>query len=232
MMSAALNLQKKIYQPVTETGGFRRGFMFVLSSPSGAGKTTLSRRLLAQENGIKMSVSLTTRSPRLGEVEGVDYFFTTQPQFEKQVAQNELLEHATVFNHSYGTPAAFVNHSLEAGIDVLFDIDWQGTKQLAHNCRDDLVSVFILPPSMKELEARLRNRAQDSDETVKFRMERAANEISHWAEYDYVVVNKDLDATLARITNILYAERRRRQRQTTLHEFVDGLFEEAKAIGY
>jgi guanylate kinase len=232
IMSAALTLPRKIYHPATETGGFRRGFMFILSSPSGAGKTTLSRRLLAQENGIKMSVSMTTRPPRIGEVEGVDYFFTTPEQFHQHVDDGELIEHATVFNHSYGTPAAFVNHSLEAGIDVLFDIDWQGTKQLAEHCRADLVSVFILPPSMRELEARLRNRAQDSEETVRFRMERAANEISHWAEYDYVVVNKDLDATLARITHILYAERRRRERQTTLHEFVEGLFTEAKAIGY
>ena len=231
-MSAALNLPKKIYQPATETGGFRRGFMFVLSSPSGAGKTTLSRRLLAQENGIKMSTSVTTRPPRPGEVEGVDYFFSNPAQFEKQVENGELLEHACVFNHSYGTPAAFVHHSLDAGIDVLFDIDWQGTHQLASCCRKDLVSVFILPPSMRELEARLRNRASDSDETVRFRMERAANEIAHWNEYDYVVVNKDLDATLARITHILYAERRRRERQTTLHEFVDGLFAEAKTLGY
>jgi guanylate kinase len=231
-MGAALNLIQPFYQPVTETGGFRRGFMFVLSSPSGAGKTTLSRRLLAQEHDIRMSVSMTTRSPRPGEVEGVDYFFTSQAEFDQHVAQDELLEHATVFNHSYGTPAAFVSHSLEAGIDILFDIDWQGTKQLAKQCRNDLVSVFILPPSMKELEARLRNRAQDSDETVRFRMERAAHEISHWQDYDYVVVNRDLDATLARITDILYAERRRCQRQTSLHQFVDHLFAEAKAIGY
>jgi guanylate kinase len=231
-VSATVNVQKKIYQPATETGGFRRGFMFVLSSPSGAGKTTLSRRLLAQENGIKMSVSVTTRPPRSGEVDGVDYFFATDAQFDELVEKGELLEHARVFNHSNGTPSAFVNHSLEAGIDVLFDIDWQGTKQLAERCREDLVSVFILPPSMRELEARLRNRAQDSEETVRFRMERAANEISHWHEYDYVVVNKDLDATLARITHILYAERRRRSRQTTLHDFVESLFAEARSIGY
>lgn len=222
----------KTYTPATETGGFRRGFMFVLSSPSGAGKTTLSRRLLQQENGIKMSISVTTRPPRPGEVDGVDYVFMEQDKFDGLANSNQLLEHATVFNHSYGTPADFINKSLDAGIDVLFDIDWQGTKQLAEQCRADLVSVFILPPSMEELASRLKNRAQDSDDVVKFRMERATNEISHWGEYDYVVVNRDLDKTLSRITSILHAERRRRDRQTTLHEFVDGLCDEAKALGY
>ncbi len=222
----------QLYTPATETGGFRRGFMFVLSSPSGAGKTTLSRRLLEQERGVKMSVSVTTRPVRPGEEEGVDYSFVDQPAFDAMVAGKELLEHATVFNHSYGTPAGFINQSLDAGIDVLFDIDWQGTKQLAERCRDDLVSVFILPPSMKELESRLRKRAQDSDDVVKFRMQKATAEISHWGEYDYVVVNRDLDKTLDRIVSILHAERRRRLRQTTLHEFVDGLFDEARELGY
>ncbi len=223
---------EKTYKPATETGGFRRGFMFVLSSPSGAGKTTLSRKLLAQESGIKMSVSVTTRPARPGEVDGVDYVFASQEQFDALAEEGQLLEHATVFNHSYGTPAAFINKSLDDGIDVLFDIDWQGTKQLAEKCRKDLVSIFILPPSMAELESRLKKRAQDSDDVVKFRMERATNEISHWEEYDYVVVNRDIDVTLARITNILHAERRRLQRQTTLHEFVDGLCDEAKSLGY
>lgn len=220
------------YTPATETGGFRRGFMFVLSSPSGAGKTTLSRRLLEQERGIRMSVSVTTRAPRPGEVDGVDYRFVTQDAFQAMVREGELLEHATVFNNSYGTPAEFIANSLDDGIDVLFDIDWQGTKQLAERRRADLVSVFILPPSMKELESRLRNRAQDSDEVVRFRMQKAADEISHWEEYDYVVVNRDVEKTLSRITSILYAERRRRSRQTTLHEFVSGLFEEARQLGY
>jgi guanylate kinase len=227
-----MNLMKKKYIPVTETGGFRRGFMFVLSSPSGAGKTTLSRKLLAQENGIKMSVSVTTRPPRIGEEDGVDYSFLSQQQFDALVETGQLLEYAKVFNHSYGTPADFINRSLSSGIDVLFDIDWQGTKQLANCCRADLVSVFILPPSMEELASRLKNRGQDSEEVVRFRMERAAAEISHWEEYDYVVVNKDIEKTLSRITSILYAERRKRTRQTTLHEFVDGLFEEAARLGY
>lgn len=218
--------------PATETGGFRRGFMFVLSSPSGAGKTTLSRRLLAQEDGLTMSISVTTRPPRKGEIDGVDYQFVSQEQFDQMVEQGALLEHATVFHHSYGTPADYITGSLDSGQDVLFDIDWQGTKQLAENCRQDLVSVFILPPSMTELEARLRNRAQDSDEVVAFRMQKAAAEISHWEEYDYVVVNRDLDKTLQRITSILHAERRRRQRQTSLPAFVDGLFEEAHMLGY
>ena len=220
------------YIPATETGGFRRGFMFVLSSPSGAGKTTLSRKLLAQEQGIKMSVSVTTRAARPGERDGIDYQFIDQPTFDKLANDNQLLEHATVFNHSYGTPASFINSSLDSGIDVLFDIDWQGTKQLSDCCRDDLVSVFILPPSMAELEARLKKRAQDSEEVVRFRMARATDEISHWEEYDYVVVNRDIDKTLARITSILHAERRRRARQTTLHEFVGGLNDEAKGLGY
>lgn len=222
----------KTFIPATETGGFRRGFMFVLSSPSGAGKTTLSRRLLAQERGIQMSVSVTTRPPRPGEVDGVDYRFINQQQFDTLADNGELLEYATVFNHSYGTPADFINASLDSGIDVLFDIDWQGTKQLAKCCRDDLVSVFILPPSMAELESRLKNRAQDSAEVVRFRMARATDEISHWEEYDYVVVNKDLDKTLSRITSILHAERRRRLRQTTLHEFVDDLNQQAVTLGY
>ncbi len=232
LRTAQQGVMKKEYTPATETGGFRRGFMFVLSSPSGAGKTTLSRHLLEQENSVKMSVSVTTRDKRPGEVDGEHYFFSTRAAFDHMAQTDELLEHATVFNRSYGTPAAFVNQSLDAGIDVLFDIDWQGTRQLREKCRDDLVSVFILPPSMQELETRLRNRAQDSDETVRFRMERAAAEISHWEEYDYVVVNRDLDKTLSRITSILHAERRRRQRQTTLNHFVDGLFDEAKTLGY
>ncbi|NET71218.1 MAG: guanylate kinase [Sphaerospermopsis sp. SIO1G2] len=233
-MSAVLSLNDvtRNYTPDTETGGFRRGFMFVLSSPSGAGKTTLSRRLLAREKGLKMSVSVTTRAPRPAEEDGVDYSFISNETFDQLVKQKALLEHAQVFNHSYGTPADFINQSLDAGIDVLFDIDWQGTQQLAERCRDDLVSVFILPPSMHELEARLRKRAQDSDEVVTFRMQKATSEISHWDAYDYVVVNRDLDRTLTHITSILHAERRRRARQNTLHEFVSDLCAEATQLGY
>ncbi len=217
----------------TQAGsGFRRGFMFVLSSPSGAGKTTLSRMLLSQVSGVRMSVSVTTRLPRTGEVDGVDYCFVSHAQFAQMVVQGELLEYATVFNNSYGTPASFVQQSLVVGEDILFDIDWQGTKQLAQNCRDDLVSVFILPPSMAELEHRLRGRGQDSDEVVRFRMEKATAEISHWNEYDYVVINNNVEQTSNDIINILNAERNKRLRQTSLPDFVAGLFDEAKKMGY
>lgn len=204
----------------------RRGFMFILSSPSGAGKTTLSRRLLADEAGISMSVSVTTRAMRPGEVNGTDYFFVDRTEFEERVQKGGLLEHATVFGNYYGTPREFVFEKLENGVDVLFDIDWQGTQQLAASCRQDLVSVFILPPSMVELERRLKSRAQDSDEVVKFRMERAAGEIIHWDEYDYVVVNRDIDETLAEIKHILHAERQKRTRQKDLPNFVNFLLNE------
>lgn len=204
----------------------RRGFMFILSSPSGAGKTTLSRRLLADESGISMSVSVTTRAMRPGEVNGTDYFFVDRNEFEERVQKDGLLEHATVFGNYYGTPREFVFEKLESGIDVLFDIDWQGTQQLAATCRQDLVSVFILPPSMVELERRLKSRAQDSDEVVKFRMERAAGEIIHWDEYDYVVVNRDIDETLTQIKHILHAERQKRTRQKDLPNFVNFLLNE------
>lgn len=207
----------------TQGSGFRRGFMFVLSSPSGAGKTTLSRLLLDQDDNLVMSVSVTTRPMRPGEEEGKDYFFVTPEEFERMAKTGELLEYATVFGHSYGTPKAFVEGALNSGKDVLFDIDWQGTQQLASRCRDDLVSVFILPPSMPELEARLRKRAQDSEEVVTFRMNKAAGEIAHWQDYEYVVINRDLSATLARITHVLHAERLKRIRQTSLPEFVEKL---------
>lgn len=201
----------------------RRGFMFVLSSPSGAGKTTLSRNLLAAEEQIGMSVSVTTRTMRPGEVDGKDYSFTNPEHFKQMIDRNELLEHATVFGNSYGTPAAFVEAKLEAGTDVLFDIDWQGTRQLAEKRRADLVSVFILPPSMEELERRLRSRAQDSEDVVQHRMSKAWDEISHWEEYDYVVINTDLDASLKTIRHILHAERAKRTRQRELGEFVASL---------
>ena len=203
----------------------RRGLMFVLSSPSGAGKTTLSRRLLQSETQVAMSVSVTTRAKRPGEIDGKDYYFIDDAQFDRMVADGDLLEHAIVFDHKYGTPKAHVMRELNAGRDVLFDIDWQGTHQLREHCRADLVSVFILPPSLAELERRLKTRAQDSDETVAKRMGKAVDEISHWEEYDYVVVNTDIDKALEHIRRILYAERFKRWRQLDLHGFVQELCE-------
>lgn len=210
-------------KPVDNLTGFRRGFMFILSSPSGAGKTTLSRRLLGSHDGLTMSISVTTRPKRPGEIDKQDYYFVGDATFDGMVSRGELLEHANVFGNKYGTPHKHVNEALDHGLDVLFDIDWQGTRQLAAKCRDDLVSVFILPPSLDELERRLRSRAQDSDEVVRKRMAKAAAEISHWHEYDYVVVNKDLDQTLSKIVHILEAERVKRIRQTNLPEFVQEL---------
>lgn len=198
----------------------RRGLMLVLSSPSGAGKTTISRRLLDQDDGIVMSVSATTRPPRPGEVDGTDYFFVDPLEFNLMVNRDELLEHAKVFDHYYGTPVEPVESALSTGRDVLFDIDWQGTQQLAQRARDDLVSVFILPPSTADLEQRLKSRAQDSDDVVARRMAKAADEISHWAEYDYIVVNDDVDNCLAKVRAILVAERARRERQSGLLNFV------------
>jgi guanylate kinase len=204
----------------------RRGLMSILSSPSGAGKTTLSRRLLEKyqsapaHEAIVMSVSVTTRPMRPGEVDGRDYFFMSPAKFQDMAHKNQLLEYARVFDHQYGTPAAFVRDHIVKGIDVLFDIDWQGTRQLAEENRADLISVFILPPSLEELERRLRERAQDSEETVKKRMEKAKAEISHWREYDYVLINQDLDHTLQKIDVILKAERLKRVRQEGLPSFV------------
>lgn len=201
----------------------RRGLMFVLSSPSGAGKTTLSRKLLEEEKQVKMSVSVTTRKPRPGEVDGKDYYFVDEDTFDGMVMRGELLEHAVVFDNKYGTPKKQVMEALDAGLDVLFDIDWQGTRQLAQRCPDDLVSVFILPPSLDELEGRLRRRAQDSDEVVAKRMSRAIDEISHWEEYDYVVVNDDISYAMTNIQSILYSERFKRWRQLDIRYFVDAL---------
>jgi guanylate kinase len=201
----------------------RRGLMLVLSSPSGAGKTTISRVLLASDQNLTLSISATTRPKRPGERDGEDYFFVTPEKFEAMAAAGAFLEHAKVFGHRYGTPRAMVAAALEAGRDVLFDIDWQGTQQLAEQARDDLVSVFILPPSTAELERRLRARAQDPEEVVQSRMAKAADEMSHWAEYDYVIVNRDRDESLSQATQILAAERLKRERQIGLRDFVEDL---------
>jgi guanylate kinase len=203
----------------------RKGLMLVLSSPSGAGKTTLSRRLLEADDNLVMSVSVTTRPKRPGEVDGVDYHFVDPVTFNLMVNRQELLEHAKVFDHYYGTPKGPVFEHLAQGRDVLFDIDWQGTQQLAQAARADLASVFILPPSMAELQRRLERRAQDSAAVVAKRMSKAAEEISHWAEYDYIVVNDDPDRCLEDIYGVLRAERIRRQRQTGLLDFVKMLRE-------
>ena len=197
--------------------------MLVLSSPSGAGKTTLSRRLLENDRNISLSVSATTRAMRPGEVHGKDYHFLSREDFDVWLADGKFLEHATVFGNRYGTPSHLVTDELRAGRDVLFDIDWQGTQQLKEKMRDDLVSIFILPPSHDELERRLRTRAQASDEIVAGRMAKAADEISHWPEYDYVIVNTDVEKALADIQAILNAERLRRGRQTGISEFVGRL---------
>lgn len=201
----------------------RRGLMFVLSSPSGAGKTTLSRLLIDRMPGLKMSVSATTRAMRPGEVNGRDYLFVDKPRFEAMVKDDELLEWATVFDNRYGTPRAPVEAALSAGQDVLFDIDWQGTQQLREKARADVVSVFILPPSAADLEKRLHSRAQDSDEVIRNRMSRASHEMSHWAEYDYIVINHDVDEAFAEVQSILKAERLKRERRIGLVGFVRGL---------
>jgi guanylate kinase len=198
----------------------RRGLMFVLSSPSGAGKTTLSRLLIERMPGLKMSVSATTRPKRPGEVDGSDYLFVDKVRFEEMVKRNELLEWATVFDNRYGTPRAPVEAALAAGRDVLFDIDWQGTQQLREKARADVVSVFILPPSATELEKRLNSRAQDSQEVIRSRMSRASHEMSHWAEYDYIVINRDIDEAFAEVQSILKAERLKRERRVGLTAFV------------
>ena len=197
--------------------------MLVLSSPSGAGKTTTARAVLAEEVDIEMSVSATTRQMRPGEQDGIDYRFVTAAHFAEMVSEHAFLEHANVFDHRYGTPKAPVMETLAEGRDVLFDIDWQGTQQVREAARDDLVSVFILPPSIEELERRLRNRAQDSEETIRYRMSRALDEMSHWSEYDYVIVNEDQAKTIGQVRSILAAERHRRERQIGLFDFVTTL---------
>ena len=201
----------------------RRGLMLVLSSPSGAGKTAISRAILEQDSGIELSISATTRPMRPGEVEGVHYLFVDAAKFEEMERRGDFLEFATVFGNEYGTPRGPVEAALASGRDVLFDVDWQGTQQLAQSARDDLVSIFIMPPSTAELERRLKTRSQDSASVVAQRMARAADEVSHWAEYDYVIVNEDLNESVASARAILCAERLRRWRQAGLVEFVKSL---------
>ncbi len=201
----------------------RRGLMLVVSSPSGAGKTTLSRRILAEDSEISMSVSVTTRAPRPNERLGIDYHFVSTEEFGLAVNRRQLLEHAKVFNHYYGTPSEPVVAALDAGRDVLFDIDWQGTQQLAEQRPQDLVTVFILPPSMRELERRLNTRAEDPPDVIAARMAKASDEMSHWPEYQYVIVNRDVETSLDQLKSILAAERLRRERQVGLNDFVRSL---------
>lgn len=198
----------------------RRGFMFVLSSPSGAGKTTLSKLLMQNDDNLVMSISSTTRNMRSGEEHGKDYYFIDEPEFEEKIDQKFFFEWAEVFGNFYGTPRKKVEQSLHDGKDVLFDIDWQGTRRLTAKARDDIVSVFILPPSMEELKRRLTSRAQDSEGVITRRMSRAADEISHWDEYDYVIINDNIDASLQKILYILKAERLKRTRQHGLSGFI------------
>jgi guanylate kinase len=198
----------------------RRGLMYVLSSPSGAGKTSIATKLIDQDKNIDMSISMTTRKARPGEVDGKDYIFVNEDQFNKAIENNELLEWAEVFGNFYGTPRKAVEQKLENGQDVLFDIDWQGTQQLHEKVGKDLVRLFILPPSVKVLEDRLKRRGQDEDHIVAARMKEAANQISHWAEYDYVIINENLDESLGEVQNILNAERLKRERRVGLSAFV------------
>ena len=210
---------------VKNIGVERRGLMFVMSSPSGAGKTTIARLLLERESNISLSVSVTTRPPRPGEVDGKDYYFVDPTEFNLMLNRHELLEHAKVFDHYYGTPKGPVEDALAVGEDVLFDIDWQGEQQLKQAARSDLASVFILPPSTEELAKRLQQRAQDSADVVAARMAKAPDEISHWPEYDYIIVNYDIEESVSQVQSILVAERLKRERQVGLTAFVKRLRE-------
>lgn len=201
----------------------RRGLLLILSSPSGAGKSTLTKRLMAWDPSIRFSVSATTRPPRPGEVDGTDYFFCARAEFEALVAADQMLEHAEVFGNLYGSPRAPVEVAMDEGHDTVFDIDWQGGQQIKQAMRGDVVSIFILPPSIAELENRLRSRAQDSDEVIAGRMAKSCDEISHWAEYDYVLINRDLDDAEDELRAIVRAERLRRERQPDLSDFVRAL---------
>ena len=208
----------------------RRGLLIILSSPSGAGKSTLAKRLMAWDPTLSFSVSATTRDPRPGETNGVEYYFKTKAEFEAMVDAGEMLEHAEVFGNYYGTPKGPVETAMMAGRDTIFDIDWQGGQQIRRSAlANDGVSIFILPPSIADLELRLRGRAQDSDEVIANRMAQSRDEISHWAEYDYVIVNRDVDAAEAELKTILMAERSRANRQPGLNEFVRGLNKEFEA---
>ena len=201
----------------------RRGMMIVLSSPSGAGKTSLSRRLLEKNKNLFLSISFTTRPPRPLEVNESDYFFVDDKKFIDMLNKDEFLEHAKVFDFYYGTPKKPVMNALKSGKDILFDIDWQGTQQLMNSVQDDLVKIFVLPPSAKELEKRLLKRKQDTDETVKNRMSKASDEISHYAEYDYIIINKDFDESLEKINSILIAEGLKRTRQNKIQDVIKSL---------
>lgn len=201
----------------------RRGLLLVLSSPSGAGKTTISRKLFEEDGKLAMSVSVTTRPKRPGEIDGTHYTFVDRPKFDQMVAQGELLEHAIVFGNCYGTPRGPVMQALDSGQDIISDVDWQGTQQLKEHVRDDVVTIFILPPTIEALKRRLQIRAQDTPEVVQARMAKSSDEMSHWPEYDYVIVNDDLDSSVALVKAILDAERKRRTRQVGLSDFVNAL---------
>ena len=207
----------------------RRGLLLILSSPSGAGKSTLSRRLMAWDQDLSFSVSATTRSPRSGEVDGREYYFKSRAEFQAMVKDGQMLEHAEVFGNFYGSPRGPVEDAMTQGRDTLFDIDWQGGQQIKQAMRGDVVSIFILPPSIAELESRLRGRAQDSEQVIAQRMAKSQAEISHWMEYDYVIVNRDLDTAFGELVTILQAERLRRDRQPHLADFVRGLNQEFAA---
>jgi guanylate kinase len=201
----------------------RRGLLLVLSSPSGAGKTTIAHRLIAADPGLTLSVSVTTRPPRQGEIDGRDYRFIDRQRFDEMLAQGEFLEHATVFGHNYGTPRRPIEEALADGRDIVGDVDWQGAQQLTERVRRDLVSVFVLPPSLEALRTRLQSRAQDSASVVSARMAKSAQETSHWSEYDYVIINHDIEESIAQAQAIVTAERLRRTRQIGLADFVRDL---------
>ena len=201
----------------------RRGLLLILSSPSGAGKSTLARRLMQWDESLRFSVSATTRAPRPGEIDGREYDFKSRAEFEQMVCADQMLEHAEVFGNLYGSPRGPVEAAMQSGRDILFDIDWQGGQQIKHKMRDDVVSIFVLHPSIAELDVRLRGRDQDSDQVIAARMSKSRDEISHWAEYDYVIVNRDLDTAFGELITIVQAERLRRERQPHLADFVRGL---------
>ncbi|MCB2129282.1 MAG: guanylate kinase [Rhodobacteraceae bacterium] len=207
----------------------RKGLLIILSSPSGAGKSTLARRLMAWDPSLSFSVSATTRPPRPGEVDGREYYFRSREAFEAMVRSGEMLEHAEVFGNLYGSPRGPIEKAMQEGRDTLFDIDWQGGQQIKQAMEKDVVSIFILPPSMAELERRLRNRAQDSDEVIAGRMAKSMIEISHWSEYDYVLINDDLDRAEENLRTILRSERMRRFRQPGLTDFIRRLEKEFEA---